>query len=55
MRTFKCLYLKGPGAKRSNYQNQVFEKIKKQSFEPHYANFRAIIVAKRVFSSVKDY
>ena len=51
MRIFKCSYLKGPGAKRSNYQNPVFEKIKKQTFEPHYANFRAIIVAKSVFLS----
>ena len=28
--------MKGPGVKRSNYQNQVFEKIKKQSLEPHH-------------------
>ena len=45
--------MKGPGAKRSNYQNQVFEKIKKQSLEPHYPNFRTIIVAKSVFSSAR--
>ena len=45
--------IKGPGAKRSNYQNQVFEKIKKQSLEPQHLNFRAIIVAKSVFSSAR--
>ena len=45
--------LKGPGAKRSNYQNQVLEKIKKLSLKPHYPNFRAIIVAKSVFSSAR--
>ena len=44
--------MKGPGAKRLNYQNQVFEKIKKQSLELQQPNFRAIIVAKSVFSSV---
>ena len=38
--------MKGPDAKRSYYQDQVFEKIKKLSLEPHYPNFRAIIVAK---------
>ena len=45
--------LKGPGAKRSNYQNQVLEKIKKQSLKPHHPNYRAIIVAKSVFSSAR--
>ena len=45
--------MKGPGAKRSNYQNQVFEKIKKQSLEPHCPNFRTITVAKSVFSSAR--
>ena len=45
--------MKDPGAKRSNYQNQVFEKIKKQSLEPHYPNFRTIIVTKSVFSSAR--
>ena len=45
--------MKGPGAKRSNYQNQVNKKIKKHSLEPHYPNFRAIIVAKSLFSSAR--
>ena len=45
--------MNGPGAKCSNYQNQVFEKIKKQSLEPHYPNLRSIIVVKSVFLSAR--
>ena len=37
----------------SNFLDLVFEKIKKQSLKPHYPNFRAIIVAKSVFSSAR--
>ena len=48
-----ALKTKDPGAKRSDCQNQVFEKIKKQSLEPRYLNFRAIIVAKGVFSNAR--
>ena len=36
--------MKGPGAKRSNYQNEIFEKIQKQSLKPLYPHFKAIVV-----------
>ena len=50
---FSLDFRKDPSAKRSNYQNQVFEKIKKQILEPHYPNSRAIIVAKSMFTSAR--
>ena len=46
-------YTKGSGAKRSNYQNKVFETIKKQSLKPRYSNLRAIVVGKGVFSGAR--
>ena len=45
--------MKGPGAKQSSYQNQVFEKIKKQSLKPRYSNFRTIVVGKGVFVNAR--
>ena len=45
--------MKGPGALRSNYQNQVFEKIKKQSLEPTaLPKFSTYLLLRKVYFQV---